>query len=198
MVGSPGFEPGSREPESMYSTAASVNSIHSGVDWVGFRRWLFETHRHEWAGRLYYVARKYCAVLWLSGEASRLSGLSGSGRRLALASLTNLSRFLGVYRRSSEQNRKRRALNAKHDKKKNKKARLGVRFGELREYWASVMTRHLSQPEIDFLQGRVSTSVFMRNYFNPAWISDLKQRTIEASEEILEKIEFAEARSVLE
>jgi hypothetical protein len=30
--------------------------------------------------------------------------------------------------------------------------------------------------EIDFLQGRTSASVFMRNYFNPALISDLKER----------------------
>lgn len=43
-----------------------------------------------------------------------------------------------------------------------------MRFGDVREVWASVMPKHLRQPEIDFLQGRVSTSVFMRNYFNPA------------------------------
>jgi len=63
-----------------------------------------------------------------------------------------------------------------------------LRFGDIREYWASIMTRHLSQPEIDFLQGRVSTSVFMRNYFNPAWITDLKARAIKGAEEILGKI----------
>ena len=38
------------------------------------------------------------------------------------------------------------------------------------------MTKYLSQPEIDFLQGSVSGSVFMRNYFNPALIGDLKER----------------------
>ena len=43
-------------------------------------------------------------------------------------------------------------------------------------------------PEIDFLQGRVSSSVFMRNYFNPAWITDLRERTLKAAEEILAKL----------
>jgi len=42
------------------------------------------------------------------------------------------------------------------------------------------MTKGLSQPEIDFLQGRVSANVFMRNYFNPALIGDLKERVFEA------------------
>jgi len=46
----------------------------------------------------------------------------------------------------------------------------------------------LTPPEIDFLHGRVSASVFMRNYFNPAWITDLAQRTLKAIEEILTKI----------
>jgi intergrase/recombinase len=58
------------------------------------------------------------------------------------------------------------------------------RFNELREYYATYMTRYLSQPEIDFLQGRVSGSVFMRNYFNPALISDLKTRVFKGIEDL--------------
>jgi len=54
------------------------------------------------------------------------------------------------------------------------------RFSDIREYYATCMTKHLTQPEIDFLQGRVSASVFMRNYFNPALIGDLKERVFEA------------------
>jgi len=50
-----------------------------------------------------------------------------------------------------------------------------------------MLIKYLRQPEIDFIHGRGSTSVFMRNYFNPAWISDLKERTLKAAEEILEK-----------
>ena len=63
-----------------------------------------------------------------------------------------------------------------------------LRFADIREFWASYMTRRLSQPEIDFLQGRVSMSVFMKNYFNPVWIRDLKDRTLKAQSEILMKI----------
>jgi len=34
---------------------------------------------------------------------------------------------------------------------------------------------------------RVSTSIFMRHYFNLAWIGDLKERALKVAEEILEK-----------
>jgi len=56
------------------------------------------------------------------------------------------------------------------------------RFGDIREYFATYMTKYLTQPEIDFLQGRVSANVFMRNYFNPALIGDLKKRVFEGVE----------------
>ena len=59
-----------------------------------------------------------------------------------------------------------------------RRRRLKLCFSDLRELWASQSVRQLSQPEIDFLQGRVSASVFMQNYFNPIWISDLKTRAI--------------------
>ena len=58
--------------------------------------------------------------------------------------------------------------------------RMKSRFGDIREYWATFMTKWLTQPEIDFLQGRVSSTVFMRNYFNPALITDLKERVFKA------------------
>lgn len=57
-----------------------------------------------------------------------------------------------------------------------KRKGLKPRFNDIREYFATCMTRHLSQPEIDFLQGRISGSVFMRNYFKPALLTDLKDR----------------------
>ncbi|RJS93667.1 hypothetical protein CW705_01445 [Candidatus Bathyarchaeota archaeon] len=69
-----------------------------------------------------------------------------------------------------------------------KRRGLRQRFSDIREFHASVLTRYLRQPEIDFIHGRVSTSVFMRNYFNPAWIQDLKERALKAAGEILEKI----------
>ena len=76
--------------------------------------------------------------------------------------------------------------NSIHCKLKRRKMRL--KFADLREYYASVMTKYLSQPEIDFVQGRISTSIFMRNYFNPAWIQDLKTRALKGAKELLAKI----------
>jgi len=66
--------------------------------------------------------------------------------------------------------------------------KLKLRFGDLREAHASFMTKHLQQSEIDFIHGRVSTNVFMRNYFNPALIGDLKARALKGIQEIQEKI----------
>jgi hypothetical protein len=64
-----------------------------------------------------------------------------------------------------------------------KRKGLKPRFNDIREYYAC-MTRHLSQSEIDFLQDRISGSVFMRNYFNPALISDLKEKVFKTIEEL--------------
>ena len=60
-----------------------------------------------------------------------------------------------------------------------KRSNRRLRFGDVRECFATFMTKYLTQPEIDFLQGRVSASVFMRHYFNPALLSDLKERAFE-------------------
>jgi hypothetical protein len=70
-------------------------------------------------------------------------------------------------------------------KKRLQRRHLKSRFAEIRELYASYSTKHLRQPEIDFIQGRTSTSVFMRNYFNPAWISDLKDRALKNAGELL-------------
>ena len=59
-----------------------------------------------------------------------------------------------------------------------------LRFADIREFHGSFITKYLRQPEIDFLHGRVSSSVFMRNYFNPTWIADFKTRTFKAVEAI--------------
>ena len=62
--------------------------------------------------------------------------------------------------------------------------KLKLRFGDIREAHASFMTKHLQQSEIDFIHGRVSSTVFMRNYFNPALIVDLKARALKGIQEI--------------
>ncbi|MBS7656946.1 hypothetical protein KEJ33_03375 [Candidatus Bathyarchaeota archaeon] len=67
--------------------------------------------------------------------------------------------------------------------------RLKARFCDIREHWATFMTRWLSPAEIDFLQGRVGASVFMRNYFNPALLGDLKARVFMGIEAISEQLE---------
>ncbi|MEM3597169.1 MAG: integrase [Candidatus Bathyarchaeia archaeon] len=66
--------------------------------------------------------------------------------------------------------------------------KLKMRFGDLREYYATFMTKWLNPAEIDFLQGRISGSVFMRNYFNPALIGDLKERVFKGLAEIQSKL----------
>jgi len=72
--------------------------------------------------------------------------------------------------------------------KKLQKRGLECRFGDVREAHASFLTKYLNQNEIDFLHGRIGTSVFMHNYFNPALIGDLKDRVFKAIAEIQNKI----------
>jgi len=62
-----------------------------------------------------------------------------------------------------------------------------LRFGDIREAHATFLTKYLRESEIDFLHGRVSASVFMRNYFNPALIGDLKTRVFQGIREIQTK-----------
>jgi len=69
-----------------------------------------------------------------------------------------------------------------------KKAGLKLRFSDIREAHASFMTKYLKQPEIDFIHGRVTTNIFMANYFNPALISDLKERVFKAIGDLRDKI----------
>jgi hypothetical protein len=71
--------------------------------------------------------------------------------------------------------------------------RLGARFNDVREYWATYMTRWLNPAEIDFLQGRVSGTVFMRNYFNPALITDLKDRVLRGVTELQGRLRNSES-----
>jgi intergrase/recombinase len=69
-----------------------------------------------------------------------------------------------------------------------KKAHLKIRFSDIREAHASFMTKYLKPQEIDFLHGRIGTSVFMENYYNPSLVEDLKARTLQGINEIQEKV----------
>ncbi|MGA3061313.1 MAG: integrase [Candidatus Bathyarchaeia archaeon] len=62
-----------------------------------------------------------------------------------------------------------------------------IRFSDIREIHGSLLAKTLGSAEIDFLHGRVSTSVFMRNYFNPAWIVDLKERTFKGTKDFVDQ-----------
>ncbi|MEM3824107.1 MAG: integrase [Candidatus Bathyarchaeia archaeon] len=73
---------------------------------------------------------------------------------------------------------------------------LNVCFSDLREAHASIMTKHLNRSEIDFLHGRVSTNIFMANYFNPMLIDDLKERVFKAIAEIQNKCFIHSARII--
>ena len=61
------------------------------------------------------------------------------------------------------------------------------RFSDIREYWANYMLKWLNPAEIDFLQGRIGASVFMKNYFNPALIGDLRDRVLQAQKTLMEQ-----------
>jgi hypothetical protein len=52
----------------------------------------------------------------------------------------------------------------------------------------TLLTRYLNEVEINFPHGRVTSSVFMRNYYNPSMIGDLKDRTFKAVRGIMQRI----------
>ena len=274
------------------------------LNWGAFGEWLRKNFSHNYAKDLLNYSRRFSHVLF-SGEASELLRLSDGVRKMALASLSNLAKFLGLYedwkrivkayglkwssgkaedylisrmahtenngevlewveqvkineprlsvfmdfmvlsglrlreavnsynliidlakagRLSEYYNEENEALEHYRFKglfmRRSKKVfvtflpkwlveriskqekltlyqisnwvrrdkRLKSRFPELREYYATVMTKWLNPAEIDFLQGRVSGSVFMRNYFNPALITDLRERVFKGLREIQSKL----------
>ena len=294
-----------RPPECKRRTASGFFDLpQPEIDWDAFKNWLFKTHSRSYARDLFNVVRRYHKVLWDPQEVQRLHSLNSPSRRLVMAGLSNLSKFLGVYKawqaiienaglkwssgnddaliiarltkvvegdeifewirqvkaaipefsvfmdflavtglrykeaitswnlivKLSEENhlgdyyKKDRSvlehfrfkdLFIRRSKKvfisfvppriveeistsppltrnilskRIQRRRIRERFGDVREFYASFMLKFLKQPEIDFLQGRVSSSVFMRNYFNPVWIRDLKERALKGEEEILKQI----------
>lgn len=64
---------------------------------------------------------------------------------------------------------------------------LPCRFSDIREAHGTFITKYLKESEINFLHGRVTSSVFMANYFNPVLISDLKSRAFQGIQEIQQK-----------
>ena len=290
-------------PPDCKSNKTPTVSYNLPLDWSKFKVWLKNRFSSSYARDVYSYARKYYAVL-LHNEVSELLSLNGNKRRMVMSSLSNLSKFLGLYKKwkrivedyglkwsqnNAEDYIISRMANSQVQKditcwirqvklnlprlcyfmdfalcsglrfsetinsynlivelarkgelkqyynmesevlehfrfkqffiRKTKKAfitfmpkavvletakqaklskwqiencikRAGfkLRFGDIREYWATFMTKWLTQPEIDFLQGRVSSTVFMRNYFNPALITDLKQRVFKGVKQLLKLV----------
>jgi len=75
-------------------------------------------------------------------------------------------------------------------RKRVQKSGLALRFGDVREAHGTYLTKYLKEPEINFLHGRVGTSVFMRNYFNPQIVDDLKARALQGIGDIMEKVKL--------
>jgi intergrase/recombinase len=73
-------------------------------------------------------------------------------------------------------------------RKRVQKKGLPLRFSDIREAHGTLLTKYLKDAEVDFLEGRVANSVFMRNYFNPALIVDLEARAFQGIQEIQEKV----------
>ena len=286
-----------------FKELASINA--DSIDWDSFYAWLVKERSERYAMDLFSYAKKYCHCLF-SGDLSEIAMLNVPKRRMVMASLSNLAKFLGVYdewrrmvhrfgikwvtsdvtdrriidrltkvsdpgeiyewvktvkkarpdledfldfmaitglrlveavrsynlivqlsrnnRLSSYYNEEKEALeHFRYEElflRKGKKAfvsfvpkqfirrisqnkneitkntvvmavkRMGLkqRFSDLRELHGSILTRYLSESEINFLHGRIGASVFMQNYFNIAWIKDLKKRLFMGIKEILKEI----------
>lgn len=74
--------------------------------------------------------------------------------------------------------------------KRLSKQGLPLRFSDIREAHGTFMIQYLKKEEIDFLHGRVTNGVFMQHYFNPALISDLRERVFKGIAEIQAKVKI--------
>ncbi len=79
-------------------------------------------------------------------------------------------------------------LNAENVQQVVRRSKLPCRFSDIREAHGTFMVKYLKEPEINFLHGRVTSSVFMANYFNPSLIADLQNRALQGVAEIQEKV----------
>jgi hypothetical protein len=62
------------------------------------------------------------------------------------------------------------------------------RFADIRENHASFVTQWLRPEEIDLFHGRINSSVFLKHYYNPNLIVDLRVRAAKAAKAILDKV----------
>src|SRR3989304_4801237 len=55
------------------------------------------------------------------------------------------------------------------------KRHLPIRFSDIRELYGTFAAKWLRPEEVDFISGRTS-SVYLKHYYNPKWVTDLRQR----------------------
>jgi len=67
------------------------------IDWDSFSEWLSRDHAKKNVAEILRNARKYYYVLYSPSKASEICILTRDTRREAMASLANLSKFLGIY-----------------------------------------------------------------------------------------------------
>ncbi len=67
------------------------------IDWNNYATYLFKTHRANHAAEILRQSKRHAIILYKPNMASQLLLLSKDMRRMAMSSLSNLSKFLGVY-----------------------------------------------------------------------------------------------------
>ena len=81
-----------------------------------------------------------------------------------------------------------RPINETWIKRRLRENGLKIRMNELRSYFATFMLKNgLLREEVDLLQGRMGTSIFMRHYFSPQ-IYELRDRVLAAIEKLREQL----------
>ncbi|MEM2969128.1 MAG: integrase [Candidatus Bathyarchaeia archaeon] len=65
-------------------------------------------------------------------------------------------------------------------RKRLSRSKLKIRINELRDYFATYMRKHnIQKEEIDMLQGRIPTDIFIRHYWSPQ-LEELRDRVLRA------------------
>jgi hypothetical protein len=68
-----------------------------GIDWTNYGKWLSQNHVPKYTKELLRYSKKYAYVFEHPEKTSDLNILSKPLRRLVMASLANLSKYLGIY-----------------------------------------------------------------------------------------------------
>jgi len=83
--------------ERLTCTRKKASFNERNINWRDFEKWLKQSFSYNYSKDLLNYSKRFCHVLF-SGEASELLKLSTSVRRMAMASLSNLSKYLGIYK----------------------------------------------------------------------------------------------------